>query len=174
MSRAFVREDAPDATPQLPDLPVSAHPNYVTPAGLAQLQARLAEAQAELARLRARPDRLDRLPEAAAERDIRYLNARIASAIPVDPASQPQDRVAFGAHVTVRDEAGRSTVYAIVGEDEADAARRHIAPHSPLAQALIGAAVGDLVDWPRPAGPVTLEVMEIVYPQGQSPAKGSG
>ncbi len=42
MSRAFVREDGPDTTP-LPDLPVSPHPNYVTPRGLAALQARLAE-----------------------------------------------------------------------------------------------------------------------------------
>ncbi len=165
MSRAFVREDAPDATPQLPDLPVSPHPNHVTPAGLAQLHARLAEAQAELARLRARLDRLDKLPEATAEREIRYLQARIASAIPLDPASQPQDRVAFGAEVTVRDEDGRSTVYAIVGEDESDAAHRKIAPHSPLAQALIGAGVGDLVDWPRPAGAVTLEIMAIRYPE---------
>lgn len=164
MSRAFVREDAPDATPQLPDLPVSAHPNHVTPSGLAQLHARLAAAQAELARLRARADRLDKLPEATAERDIRYLQARIASAIPLDPASQPQGRVAFGAEVTVRDEDGRSTTYAIVGEDEADAARRKIAPHSPLAQALIGAEVSDLVDWPRPAGAVTLEIVAIRYP----------
>jgi len=165
MSRAFVREDAPDATPQLPDLPVSAHPNHVTPAGLAQLHARLAGAQVELARLRARADRLDKLPEATAERDIRYLQARIASAILADPASQPQDRVAFGAEVTVRDENGRSTVFAIVGEDEADAARRQIAPHSPLAQTLIGAKVGDLVDWPRPSGAVTLEVTAIRYPE---------
>ncbi|MEZ5770567.1 MAG: hypothetical protein R3D61_02690 [Defluviimonas denitrificans] len=49
------------------------------------------ERQAELARLKARADRLDTLPERAAERDIRYLSARIASAIPVDPATQPQD-----------------------------------------------------------------------------------
>ncbi|MDP3341160.1 GreA/GreB family elongation factor [Frigidibacter sp.] len=164
MSRAFVREDAPDATPQLPDLPASPHPNHVTPAGLAQLHARLAEAQEELARLRARPERLDKLPEATAERDIRYLSARIASAIPFDPGSQPQDRVAFGAEVTVQDEEGRTTIYAIVGEDEADAAHRQIAPHSPLAQALIGAEVGDLVDWPRPAGAVTLEIVAIRYP----------
>jgi len=174
MSRAFVREDAPDATPQLPDLPISPHPNHVTPAGLAQLQARLAAAQELLVQLRARPDRLDRLPEAAAERDIRYLTSRIASAIMLDPASQPHDRVAFGAHVTVQDEAGRNTVYAIVGEDEADAARCHIAPQSPLAQALIGTRVGDLVDWPRPAGTVTLEVLAIRYLTDQSPAKGAG
>jgi hypothetical protein len=42
MSRAFVKEDGPDTTP-LPDLPVSPHPNYVTPRGLAALQARFGD-----------------------------------------------------------------------------------------------------------------------------------
>ena len=37
MSRAFVKEDGPDNEP-LPDLPISPHPNYVTPRGLAALR----------------------------------------------------------------------------------------------------------------------------------------
>jgi transcription elongation GreA/GreB family factor len=163
MSRAFVREDRPDTEP-LPDLPLSPHPNYVTPRGLAALRARLAETQAELARLRARADRLDRLPEKSAERDIRYLEARLASAIPVDPAAQPPDEVAFGARVQVADAGGTGAVYQIVGEDEADAARGLIAPHSPLARALLGARLGDVVEWRRPAGTEELEILAIAYP----------
>ncbi len=95
MSRAFVKEDGNDLAP-LPDLPVSPHPNYVTPRGLGTLAARLHSRQGDLATLRARPDRLDKLPEAAAERDIRYLESRLRSAIPVDPATQPLTEVAFG------------------------------------------------------------------------------
>ena len=162
MSRAFVREDGPDTAP-LPDLPVSPHPNYVTPRGLAALQARLAESQAALARLRARADRLDRLPEAAAERDIRYIEARLRSALPVDPAGQPQDEVAFGACVTVTDDTGQHHVFQITGEDEADATRGRIAPQSPLARALLGAAVGDSVRWTRPSGKLDLEITTIRY-----------
>ncbi len=162
MSRAFVKEDGPDNEP-LPDLPISPHPNYVTPRGLQALRDRLAATQAELARLKARDERLDKLPEKAAERDIRYLEARLRSAIPVDPAGQPQDEVAFGARVTVVDEDDTETVYEIVGEDEADAARGLIAPQSPLARALTGARIGDAVEWKRPAGTVTLEVMAIDY-----------
>ena len=162
MSRAFVKEDGPDTEP-LPDLPVSPHPNYVTPRGLAALRERLETVRAELARLKARPDRLDLLPEKAAVRDIRYLEARLASAIPVDPAAQPKDEVAFGARVTVADEEGRETVYEIVGEDEADATLGRIAPQSPLARALIGAHVGDVVEWRRPAGKAELEVIAIAY-----------
>jgi transcription elongation factor GreB len=161
VSRAFVKEDGPDTAP-LPDLPVSPHPNYVTPRGLAALQARLAETQAALATLKSRPDRLDRAPEKAAERDIRYLDARMRSAILIDPAAQPVTEVAFGHAVTVQHEDGRRIAYEITGEDEADATLHRIGPHSPLARALLGARVGDTVDWRRPNGTVALTVTAIV------------
>ena len=163
MSRAFVKEGSGEFDP-LPDLPLSPHPNYVTPRGLAALRARLAETQAELARLRARPDRLDKLPEAAAERDIRYLEARLKSAILVDVAAQGTSSVAFGHAVTVADEGGAKPTYEITGEDEADAAKGRIAPQSPLARALMGAEVGDVVTWKRPSGSVQLEVVAIACP----------
>jgi transcription elongation factor GreB len=165
MSRAFVREDGPDNSP-LPDLPISTHPNYVTPAGLAALRTRLAECQAQLAALRIRPDRLDRLPEAAAERDIRYVEARLRSAIPVTPPRQVTE-VAFGLRVTVADEAGAATTYQITGEDEADAALHRIAPHSPLARALLGAQVGETVVWRKPSGPVSLKILAIAHADPQ-------
>lgn len=160
MSRAFVKEDRPDTEP-LPDLPVSPHPNYVTPRGLASLRDRLAALQDDLARLRARPDRLDRLPERAAERDIRYVEARLRSAILVSPGDIPAGEVAFGTRVRVADEDGQEQSYEIVGEDEADASLGRIAPHSPLARALLGAHVGDVVEWRRPAGATSLEVLAI-------------
>lgn len=163
MSRAFVNEDAGADRPDLPELPVSPHPNYVTPRGLADLQARLAARQADLAALRARAERLDKLPEAAAERDIRWLEARLKAAIPVDPANHDLSEVAFGLLVTVADEEGRETTYEITGEDEADPALGRIAPHSPLARALIGAQVGDEVTWHRPAGDLTLEIVSIAH-----------
>lgn len=161
MSRAFVREDGNDLAP-LPDLPVSRHPNHVTPRGLAALSARLRARQSDLAQLRGRADRLDKLPEAAAERDIRYLEARLRSAILVDPASLTLTEVAFGLCVRV-DDGARETLYEIVGEDEADARLGRIAPQSPLARALIGARVGDTVTLARPAGALTLTVQEITY-----------
>ena len=130
MSRAFVKE-GDGALDPLPDLPLSPHPNFVTPRGLAALQARLLARQTDLAALKARPERLDKLPEAAAERDIRYLEARLRSAILTEPPRQLAE-VAFGLRVTVSDDRGATTTYEITGEDEADAARHRIAPHSPL------------------------------------------
>lgn len=163
MSRAFVKEGDGGLDP-LPDLPVSPHPNYVTPRGLADLQTRLRARQTDLAALRARTERLDKLPEAAAERDIRYLESRLRSAILIDPATLRLTEVAFGLAVTVTDEDDRDTTYEIVGEDEADATLHRIAPQSPLARALIGAEVGDEVTWRKPSGAVTLTIKAISHP----------
>lgn len=161
MSRAFVNEDAGADRPDLPELPLSAHPNYVTPQGLAALQSRLQARQADLLALKLRDERLDKLPEAAAERDIRWLEARLKSAIVVDPAGHDLREVAFGLCVVVADEDGREARYQIVGEDEADAAQGRIAPQSPLARALMGAQVGDEVVWHRPSGEMSLIVTAI-------------
>ena len=163
MSRAFVNEDAGNDRPDLPELPVSSGPNIVTPRGLGALHAKIAQRQADLAALKARPDRLDKLPEAAAERDLRWLEARLKAAVVIDPATHDLTEVAFGLAVTVADQDGTQTTYEIVGEDEADAPRHRIAPNSPLSRALLGAQVGDIVTWKRPAGPLELEITGIAH-----------
>lgn len=162
MSRAFVKEGDGDLDP-LPDLPLSPHPNYVTPRGLGALQARLQALQATLTALKSRSERLDKLPEAAAERDIRYIEARLRTAILIDSTRLPLSKVAFGLAVTVTDDQGTQTTYEITGEDEADARLYRIAPQSPLARALIGAKVGDEVIWRKPSGPVSLEILRISH-----------
>jgi transcription elongation factor GreB len=167
MSRAFVNEDAGNDRPDLPELPVPPGPNIVTPRGLAALQARISQRRAELAGLKARAERLDKLPEAAAERDLRWLEARLKAALVIDPSGHDLSEVAFGLCVTVADEDGRETSYEIVGEDEADAARHRIAPNSPLARALLGAQVGDTVTWRRPAGNLELDVIRISHADPQ-------
>jgi transcription elongation GreA/GreB family factor len=163
MSRAFVNEDAGADRPDLPERPVPPGPNILTPRGLAALQFRIAQRQSDLAALKRRPDRLDKLPEAAAERDLRWLEARLKSAVVIDPAQYDLSEVAFGLAVTVANEDGIETTYEIVGEDEADATRHRIAPNSPLARALLGARVGDMVTWRRPAGALELEVKRIAH-----------
>jgi transcription elongation factor GreB len=163
MSRAFVNEDAGRDRPDLPERPVPPGPNLVTPRGLAALRSALATRQAELQALKARPERLDKLPEAAAERDIRWLEARLKAAVTIDPATHDLTEVAFGLAVTVTDPDGHQTTYEIVGEDEADATRHSIAPNSPLARALLGAQVGDTVTWRRPSGSLDLEITRISH-----------
>jgi len=163
MSRAFVNEDAGNDRPDLPERPVPPGPNPVTPRGLAALQDSLAARQSDLARLKTRAERLDKLPEAAAERDIRWLEARLKAAVIIDPATHDLTEVAFGLAVTVADEDGRETTYEITGEDEADARIGRIAPNAPLARALYKAQVGDVVTWVRPAGDIQLEILRIAH-----------
>lgn len=163
MSRAFVNEDAGNDRSDLPERPVPPGPNPVTPRGLVALQDGLAARQSDLAALKTRAERLDKLPEAAAERDIRWLEARLKAAVPIDPRAHDLTEVAFGLAVTVIDENRRETTYEITGEDEADARIGRIAPNAPLARALLGAQVGDSVTWTRPAGDLQLEILRIAH-----------
>lgn len=166
MSRAFVKEPDGDAGPQsLPDRPISPHPNYVRPQGLAALEAAVRSLAADRARVvtaPAAPDRDARL--AAIDRDVRYLQARIAGAIVTPPASTPPDRVRFGTRVTVADPDGVLQAFTLVGEDEADADAGRVSWVSPLARAVSGAEVGEDVTWRRPAGDLELVVVRIDWP----------
>lgn len=163
MNKAFTKEDD-GAIEALPERPQSPHPNYMTPAGLTALEQRLRQARAKLADLQARKDDIEKqLPIAVAERDIRFLEERLKRAIAIDPLKQPPGIVAFGAEVEVIGDDGERRTYRIVGEDEADPALGLITPFSPLARALIGAGVGDVVLWERPKGPVDLEIAAIRF-----------
>jgi transcription elongation GreA/GreB family factor len=143
MSVAFTREEDLEATAaDLPDRPISPHPNLVTPAGLAAIDAALAEARAAYAAAQAQGSiEADRTAMARATRDLRYWSARRASAQLVEV---PADgRVRFGGSVTIEREDGRTQTWRIVGEDEADPANGSVSHVSPLARALIGKRIGD-------------------------------
>jgi transcription elongation factor GreB len=165
MSRAFLNEDKfEQAGDELVERPVSPHPNYVTPAGLEQLQSEAIRLEALRKQLIAKKDDPFALQlKAEAERDLRYYAARLESALVVDPCIQPSNEVRFGAVVDVEDEEGASNEFSIVGEDEADVARNKVSWVSPLAKALIGGHVGDTVKWHRPAGDMELEIIGIRY-----------
>lgn len=164
MSRSFVKDADESVGERLPDIPLSEHPNYVTPRGLAQLRSRLLAARERRDALRAVADSLPQQRELAdVERELRWLNTRVGSAIEVDLAQQPRDRVAFGAQVTVDSDEGQAR-YRIVGEDEADVEHGLVSYVSPLAKALLGSRVGDEVTWRRPAGDLAVEVVAIEYP----------
>lgn len=163
MSRGFVKEDDLEhAGTDLPERPVSEHPNYVTPSGLRQLEAesmRLEKLRAGLSQKKEDPVIQQQL--AVIERDLRYFKARLEQAIPVDPVNQPKDKVLFGATVQMEDEEGVLHTFTIVGEDEADIAAHKVSWVSPLAKALLGHKTGDSVIWRRPAGDMTLEIIDI-------------
>ena len=90
------------------------------------------------------------------------LEQRITSAEVVPLPPEPRDKVRFGATVTV-DGAGGLRRYRIVGVDEADAARGKLAFVSPLARALLGAAVGATIRLRAPRGEQELEIIAVEY-----------
>jgi len=146
MSVAFTKEeDSESAAAELPDRPISPHPNLVTPNGLAQLEAALADARTAYAAAQAVGQvKTDRTAMARATRDLRYYAARRASARVVE-LTPNSDRVTFGAAATIARADGRVQTFRIVGEDEADPAKGSISYISPLATALLGREVGDVV-----------------------------
>lgn len=171
MSRAFVKESDDDLVAgELPERPLPAHPNYVTPHGLELLQARVRELQEAHERLaqQSADDSLAKQKLREVERDLRYFKAQLERAVVVDPAGQPRDEVRFGAVVKIADEEGREHSFSIVGDDEADVSAGRISWASPLAKAMIGARVGDTVVWRRPAGETQVEIVEIHYPEGRT------
>ena len=151
MSRAFTRED--DFVEDIPDRPISPHPNFVTERGLAQIEAELQAAQHAFGQAQASGDRH---ALAKASRNLRYWNARRATAQKVAPDAA-LDTVIFGSTVTIKRDDGRSQTYQIVGEDEADPSRGSISYVSPLAKALLGKTVGEVVH----AGTSEAEIVAI-------------
>ena len=145
MSVAFTKEsDAEAVAADLPDRPIPAHANLVTAAGLAQIESELASARAAYDAARA-ADAIsaDRSAMARATRDLRYWSARRASARLVEPG--PADAtITFGHSVTIERADGRSQVWRIVGDDEADPAAGSVSYVSPLARALMGTSIGDM------------------------------
>lgn len=161
MSRAFVNEDHAAAQASQPvERRFSDQPNYVTAAGLRQLQKRVAELNAQRSDLQAQGERADRQQLADVERDLRYFSARVQSA-QVVPAATSRSKVQIGSRVRFVDEQDQEHQVQLVGEDEADAGRGLINWGSPLGRALLGAGPGDEVVWRRPAGDLAIEVIEI-------------
>ncbi|HWA63609.1 MAG TPA: transcription elongation factor GreA [Caulobacteraceae bacterium] len=144
MSVAFTREEDYEAqAADLPDRPVSSHPNLVTASGLAAIEAELASARAAYTAAQAQGDvSADRTAMARATRDLRYWSARRATAQLTEPDAEP-GLVQFGRTVEIEREDGRRQAWRIVGEDEADPAHGSVSYVSPLAQALLGKQVGD-------------------------------
>ena len=165
MSRAFVKEnDLEHAGIDIPERPLSDEPNYVTPRGLSLLNQTIDNLEKEREALNAKKDDpMIRQKIAVIERDMRYFAARIESAILTNPKKEDPSHVLFGAKVTVEDEKGMILTFEIVGEDEANIHEGRVSYVSPLAEALLGAAVGDEVIWEKPMGDSYLTIQKISY-----------
>jgi transcription elongation factor GreA len=102
-----------------------------------------------------------------------YIDAKIreienklvnAEIIEIDKTKIDQERIAFGAFVSIKDTNTESVVsYLIVGEDEADFKNGSISITSPLARELIGCRKGDIIEIETSKSVKEYEIMEISY-----------
>ncbi len=94
---------------------------------------------------------------------IQEINGIIADADVIDVKRLPKDKVVFGSTVKLMDEETEKEVtYQIVGRTEADLKAKKIAYNSPIAKALVGKRIDDLVEVKAPKGIVEYSIIDII------------
>ncbi|HMD74615.1 MAG TPA: transcription elongation factor GreB [Steroidobacteraceae bacterium] len=111
------------------------------------------------------------------DRRVRFLRKRLDGMKIIDPLAEAgrrdANRVYFGAWVQTRYLSGETRWYRVVGPDEFDMAEDYLSMDSPLGKSLLGKRRDDEVTVRLPAGPCTLEIVEIRYgprPSGSAPS----
>ncbi|WP_111637785.1 transcription elongation factor GreB [Marinomonas shanghaiensis] len=99
------------------------------------------------------------------DRRVRYLEKRLDVCTVVDRFPSDQERVFFGAWVTLEDEAGNMKEYRIVGPDELDHNPNYISIDSPVARALLKKQEGDEVVIRLAGGEKTYLIDTVEYRQ---------
>lgn len=150
MSVAFTKEsDAEAVAAHLPDRPIPSHANLVTANGLTMIDTALAAARAAYAQAQASDGIVsDRTAMAQCTRELRYWSARRASARLIEDRP-PAGHAGFNTRVRFAYDDGRTGEWHIVGDDEADPAQGRISWASPVARALTGRKIGDVVRLPN-------------------------
>ncbi|SFK45447.1 transcription elongation factor GreB [Methylocapsa palsarum] len=183
MSKAFTREtgtddDLDDEIDEIDALPAGTK-NYITPEGMARLQAEFArlhqverpEVVATVSWAAGNGDRSEngdyiygkrRLREI--DRRMRFLRKRMEIAEIVDPARQTNRRqVFFGATVRYINPRDEEKTIRIVGVDEARSDLGEVSWISPIARALLKGREGDEVEVRTPKGVEKIEIVKIEY-----------
>jgi len=95
---------------------------------------------------------------------IKELNDKVARAQVIDPAAIENDKIVFGATVTLIDvDTEVEVTYQLVGEDEADIKQGKISITSPVGRALIGHECDEEVSVHVPSGIRVYEITNIEY-----------
>lgn len=96
---------------------------------------------------------------------IQEIEAKLSNARVIDISKIPAgDKVIFGATVTILNTGtDESLTYKIVGDDEADVNIGKISVNSPIARALIGKEIGDVVKVATPKGEIEYEIDDVKH-----------
>jgi transcription elongation factor GreA len=147
----------------------------VTPEGLEQLkhehvdltENKRPKAVKRLANAKAEGDLSENSEYSASVEELSFIDGRISElediikqAKTVIHTKNGKGGVEVGSQVTVKAN-GRSVVFSIVGEWEADPKLQKISHSSPLGKALIGKNKGDKVEVEAPVGKVMYQIVEV-------------
>lgn len=150
--------------------------SYLTPEGFEKLSKELD--QLKTVRRREVADELKRASEVGgtvdnaeydeAKRDQATVEGRIfdlettlGNAEVIPGHDTPSETVTVGSTVVLRNSAGKSVEYTIVGSMEADPAHGRISNESPVGSAMLGKRVGEEIDVHAPGGEQVFTVVEI-------------
>lgn len=165
MSVAFRRESDEEHLEPKFELPVLAGPNWVTERGLALIEQEVTRLQAQLA------SETEDAATAAIKRDLRYwLSRRTTAEVQGTPSGET---VEFGviAHLLLN---GRRKSFGIVGDDEAHPASGTISFKAPLAKAILGAEVGDILPFGDSEEAIEILAIEVPYGLPEEPQASTG
>lgn len=100
-----------------------------------------------------------------AEGRIAEIEGKLSNANIIDVTKMDANgKVIFGATVEIEDlDSEKVVTYQIVGEDEADIKAGRISVGSPIARALIGKEVEDVVTVKAPGGDIDYEILSVKY-----------
>jgi transcription elongation GreA/GreB family factor len=153
MSVAFRRDSDEEHLEPKFELPIPAGPNLVTAQGLALIASRIATLETELT------SATDEAVIATFKRDLRYWHTRqITAELAPVPAG---DRVELGVRVRVLLN-GAPRTFELVGDDQADPAAGLISFSAPLARAMIGTEVGDVLPFNGVADGLEILAIDVV------------
>jgi transcription elongation factor GreA len=99
--------------------------------------------------------------QAMLESRIATLEEKLRSATVIDSSDLGTDVVAIGSIVHVKDAAGKSTKYTIVGSAEANPTEMKLSNESPIGKALLGHKRGEEVVVTTPKGERKLKITKI-------------
>ncbi len=156
---------------------MSENPVYLTQSGLDSLQKELdylvserrQEIAQQIAEAKAEGDLRENAgydeaknAQAFVEGRIRELKVKIHNAQIIDDSQTPDNQVALGRRVVVR-EGGYDDeeVYTIVGSTETDPGNGRISNESPIGKALLGHTAGDVVRVEAPVGEIEFEIVRV-------------
>ncbi len=92
------------------------------------------------------------------------LERELEQAKVLDASAIPADVITMNSTVRLRDlDTEELLEFTLAYPAEADVERNRISILAPVGTAIIGYRVGDVVEWPVPAGKIHLKVEEVVY-----------